>query len=77
MAGGGGESVATHSQCGVDLVGQHHAAGVGVTFRGVEVIHHLRVADAVLEVDERERTAGSADGDSALVEQRSSSGELA
>jgi len=38
----------------VDLVAEREAARVGVGLGGVEPVRHIRVADAVLEVDETE-----------------------
>jgi len=41
-------------ECRVDLIAERHAAWVGVGLGGVVAIHHVRVADPVLEVDETE-----------------------
>jgi hypothetical protein len=41
----------------VDLVAHDNTAGVGVGLGRVEMIHHVGVADPVLEVDETERAA--------------------
>lgn len=42
---------------GVDLVGQDDAARIRVGLGGVEAVHHVGVADPVLEVDEPKRAA--------------------
>jgi hypothetical protein len=38
----------------VDLVAHHDTAGIGVGLGRIEVIHHIGVADPVLQVDETE-----------------------
>lgn len=50
-------SVESNPKSGVDLIGQSDAARVGVALGGVEVVHDVRVADAVLEVDKAEAPA--------------------
>src|SRR6202044_3920415 len=44
----------------VDLVAHDDAARVGVGFGRVEMVHHVGVADPVLQVDETERAAETA-----------------
>src|SRR4029077_3044660 len=56
----GGGSIERDTQCRVDLVTQGNAARVGVGLCGVELVHDVAEADAVLEVDESERSASTA-----------------
>jgi hypothetical protein len=57
----------SNSEGGVDLIGQRDAAGIGVALGGVEVVHDVGVADAVLQVDEAEAPARSAVSEGAGV----------
>ena len=52
-----GGRIRAYAECGVHLVTEGEAARISVGLGGVEPVHHIRVTDSGLQVDERKGSA--------------------